>query len=95
MAMVKYEGMLLLMPNLNQEQQKQIMDRLIEKITAAGGQITSSKNWGKRELAYRIAKQGEAVYYLVEFQSPPAALGELKKELRFNENVLRWLFVRR
>lgn len=67
-------------------------EELIKKL---GGSIEKSHNFGRRRLAYRIGRQQEGVYHLVSFQLPPAQLDELKRVLRLNEAIVRFLILNR
>ncbi len=69
--------------------------QLEDPIQKLGGHIDRSTSWGRRRLAYRIARQQEGVYHLVQFQLPPPQLEELKHLLRLNENIVRFLILNR
>ena len=69
--------------------------QLEDPIQKLGGSIDRSTSWGRRRLAYRIARQQEGVYHLVQFQLPPPQLEELKHLLRLNENIVRFLILNR
>jgi small subunit ribosomal protein S6 len=66
-----------------------------EPIRKLGGRIEQSVSWGRRRLAYRIGHQVEGTYQLVQFQLPPAQLDELKRLLRLNESLVRFLVLKR
>ena len=65
-----------------------------EPIRKLGGQIEQSVSWGRRRLAYRIGRQQEGAYQLVRFRLPAEQLGELKRLLRLNESIVRFLVLR-
>ena len=64
------------------------VEDLIKKL---GGQIRQSASWGRRRLAYPIARQQEGTYYLLQFQIAPDRLMELKRLFRLNETIVRFL----
>lgn len=74
----------------------------VEEMTAAfskilkdnGGKIVKTENWGLRTLAYRINKARKGHYVLIESDSPGPAVIELERNMRFNEDVLRFMSVR-
>jgi small subunit ribosomal protein S6 len=45
--------------------------------------------WGKRRLAYEIAKHAEGIYVVVDLKAEPATVSELDRQLSLNESVLR------
>ena len=45
--------------------------------------------WGKRRLAYEIAKHAEGIYAVVDVKAEPATVSELDRQLNLNESVLR------
>jgi ribosomal protein S6 len=52
-----------------------------------------AEDWGMRDLTYRIKKQRRGYYVRLEYDSTPAALKELERNLRLSEDVLRFLSV--
>jgi len=66
-----------------------------DPIQKLGGHIDSSASWGRRRLAYRIAHQQEGVYHLIQFHLEPQRLDELKRALRLNEHIVRFLILNR
>ena len=45
--------------------------------------------WGRRRLAYEIAKHAEGIYAVVDVKAEPATVSELDRQLNLNESVLR------
>lgn len=62
-------------------------------ITNNKGTITSEDNWGKKRLAYRIAKEDFAVYVHMEIQLPAASVAKVDSTLNITDSVLRHLLV--
>ncbi|MBR5269326.1 MAG: 30S ribosomal protein S6, partial [Anaerotignum sp.] len=52
-------------------------------------------DWGKRKLAYEIAKVNEGFYSFTTFEAPAAAPAEIEARMRIMENVLRYLIIRK
>lgn len=67
----------------------------VKKIIADnGGIIKEEKSWGERKLAYKIKKFISAYYYHLEFNlKEKKVLSKLKKQLNFNENIIRYLLL--
>jgi len=66
-----------------------------EPIRKLGGRLDHSSSWGRRRLAYRIARQQEGVYHLFQFHLGPEQTGELKRLLRLHETIVRFLLLNR
>lgn len=88
-----YEGMFLLRVEATQEQTDRSVQQIRETITKCGGAVTAQQMWGRRKLAYPIAKQREGVYLLTHFTAAPATIPSLEQALRVNETLLRSLII--
>lgn len=67
----------------------------VEKIvTDNGGKITKSDNWGKKKLAYQIAKQDQAVYVFYTVELPPEGVRKVEATLNITDEVIRYLISR-
>jgi small subunit ribosomal protein S6 len=89
-----YEIMLMLDPELADERQNEIVARARE-LVEKGGVWHGHEPWGRRKLAYEIAKKAEASYHLLYFDCDPATLDELTRVLRITEGSMRQMAVRR
>ena len=56
--------------------------------TTIGG-VDKVDIWGRRRLAYEIAKHAEGIYAVVDVKAEPATVSELDRQLNLNESVLR------
>ncbi len=74
------------------------VDTLVEAFTAIvqeqGGKVTKKEYWGLRNLAYRIKKNRKGHYVLFNLDAPAAAVNELERNMRINEDIIRFLSVR-
>ena len=71
-----------------------LLTQLGEQVKSLGAEVVKMENWGKRRLAYDIRKQREGTYAVFEISAEPAMVKELERQLRLNENVLRFLSTR-
>ena len=78
----EYEALVILKTTGTDAELAQAVHQLEEPIKKLGGQIDSSVSWGRRRLAYWIARQNEGHYHLVQFRILPNQLNELKRLLR-------------
>lgn len=92
--MASYEVMYILVPNLEDEAYAAANQRFSDLITENGGRVDKVDVWGKRRLAYELKKRREGYYTLIYFDAPAAAVKELDRVLRINENILRHMIVR-
>jgi small subunit ribosomal protein S6 len=76
---------------LTDEESAALLTQLGETVKGLGAEITKVENWGKRRLAYDINKQREGTYAVVEVSAEPAMIKEFERQLKLNENVLRFL----
>lgn len=93
--MKAYELLLMFNPTLDDEARTALTDKAQALVTADGGVVDNVDDWGKRKLAYEIAKLHDAYYTLVEFHSEPAGIAEIDRVLRITDGVVRFMIVRR
>ncbi len=63
-------------------------------IVADGGKITKTEPWGLRTMAYRINKNKKGHYVLLNIDATPAAIAEMERNMKLNEDVLRFMTIR-
>jgi len=91
----EYEALIILKATGTDAEAAQAVAQVEEPIKKLGGQIDGSKPYGRRRLAYRIARQQEGYYHFVEFRLATEQVDELKRLLRLNEAVVRFLILNR
>ena len=89
--MTTYEILLMLDPEGAEAHQDDVIARLRELVEKGGGTWRSHDAWGRRRLAYEIAKKPEGVYHLVVFESSPETLDEISRVLKIDDVVMRHL----
>lgn len=93
--MNEYEIMLLLDPELSEDRQTEIVARARDLVEKDGGAWQGHEPWGRRKLAYEIAKKSEAYYHLLYFDAGTETLDELTRVLRITDGAVRHMAVRR
>ena len=83
-----YEIVFLVHPDQS-EQVPAMVERYRGIITAAGGAIHRFEDWGRRQLAFPIAKVHKAHYVLMNVECDKATLDELTGSFRFSDAVIR------
>ena len=89
-----YETVLIARNELTQQQVEAVADQVTAILTEAGGEVKKREYWGLRGLAYRIKKNRKAHYTLLNIEAPSAAVLEMERQMRINEDVLRFMTIR-
>ena len=90
--MRSYELGVVLHPALEEASVTEAVEK-VSQYLKAGGTVTSVNVWGKRRLAYQIRRQQEGTYVFLQAQLEARAIRELERNLKLDENVLRYLLV--
>ncbi|PYM20389.1 MAG: 30S ribosomal protein S6 [Candidatus Rokuibacteriota bacterium] len=86
-----YEILVIADPRPTEEEVAALLTQLGEQVKTLGAEVVKMENWGKRRLAYDIRKQREGTYAVFEVSAEPAMVKEFERQLRLNEQVLRFL----
>ena len=89
-----YECVFIARNDVTQQQVDGIADHVASLMEADGGAVKKREYWGLRSLAYRIKKNRKGHYMLLGLDAPPASITEMERQLRLNEDVLRFLTLR-
>ena len=89
-----YEIVFLVHPDQS-EQVPAMVERYQGMVTASGGAIHRSEDWGRRQLAHPINKIHKAHYVLLNVECDFPVIEEIKAAFRFNDAVLRHLVISR
>lgn len=90
-----YEVMVILDPDLEEKTVKPSLDTFLNVVKKDGGAVNGVDVWGRRRLAYDIAKKSEGIYAVMDLNCSAAAVAELDRQLSLNEAVLRTKVIRR
>lgn len=89
-----YEHVIITRPDISSAQVEELVNDTIRKFENLGGKAGKTEYWGLRNLAYRVQKNRKAHYSLIEIDAPAAAIHEIERQHRINEDVLRYMSVR-
>jgi small subunit ribosomal protein S6 len=92
-----YELMVVLDPNLDEAGIEALTSRISNMVTQRGGSVESVESaapWGRRRLAYPIARYRDGFYVLSRLRLPPTVAAEIERSLKLTESVIRHLLVR-
>jgi small subunit ribosomal protein S6 len=91
----KYEAMIIVKPDLPEEEKKTLFNQISEAITKNKGTVSQTSVFlEKRKLYFPIKKQHDGMYYLVNFSVSPLAVKDISHAYSLNENILRTLFTK-
>ena len=89
-----YENVFIARQDISGAQAEALADSFAQLIADQGGEVKKRENWGLRNLAYRMKKNRKGHYVLFNIEAPVAAIAELERTMRINEDVLRYLTLR-
>ena len=89
-----YEVMLIVDPDVSEEEVTRLSENLQQIIADQGGTVTKNENMGRRQLAYPINHKNEGFYMLLEVDGSGREIAELERRMRVNDRVVRYLTVR-
>jgi small subunit ribosomal protein S6 len=89
-----YEHIFLARQDVSAQQVEELTGHLKGVIEQLGGKITKTEQWGVKSLSYRLRKNRKAHFILLNVDAPPAAINEVERQERLNEDVLRYLTIR-
>ncbi len=89
-----YECVFIARQDISSNQVEGLVSQLSSIIEEGGGRVAKTEMWGLRNLAYRINKNRKGHYALLNLDAPAAAVHEMERSMRINEDVLRYLTIR-
>ena len=90
----EYETIYILRPNTPNEGVAEVNTRIKGVIEGMGGKIIKVDNWGKRRLAYEVAKERKGIYLYWQYLAQPGVVEETERNLRMLDSVIRYLTVK-
>ena len=93
-SLYPYEILVIIDPRPTDEEVVALLGRLVDNVKGLGAEVGKAESWGKRRLAYDLRKQREGTYAVIECAAEPAAIKEFERQLRLNEQVLRFMTTR-
>jgi len=89
-----YEHVFLSRQDLSPQQVEELTTQFKGVLEGLGGKVSKSEYWGVKSLTFRIRKNRKAHFSMFNVDAPPAAIAEVERQQRINEDVLRYLTVR-
>ena len=89
-----YENLFIVKPDATEEEVDHLVEQMSKSVTSAGGTVDKVDKWGKRRLAYRVEKNREGYYVLIQFTAGAEVVHEFERRLRVQDSVIKFLTVR-
>ncbi len=92
--MALYEHIYLARQDLSVAQIEELTKKYTQMLEENGGSVTKHEYWGVKPLAYRMNKNRKAHFTLLNIDAPHAAVAEVERQMRINEDVLRFMTIK-
>ena len=89
-----YETVFIARQDIPAQEAEALAERFSGIVTEGGGSVARCEYWGLRTLAYRIKKNRKGHYTMLHIDAPSDAVSEMERNMRLNEDVLRYLTIR-
>ena len=89
-----YEHVFIARQDVSAPQVDGLTEDFAKLIEDQGGKVTKKEYWGLRSLSYKIKKNRKGHYVLMNLDAAPDAVLEMERQMRLNEDVLRYLTIR-
>jgi small subunit ribosomal protein S6 len=88
-----YETVFIARQDISAKAAEDLAKGFVKIVNDNGGKTKNTESWGLRSLAYKIKKNRKGHYTLMHFDAPPPAIAEMERNMRLNEDVLRYMTV--
>jgi len=89
-----YDIVVLLTPDLSEEEAAKVAADYRKLLTDGGAEITRDESWGRRRLAFPILRKREAYYHHFQVRAESSLVTEVERRMKLSDQVLRHLAVR-
>lgn len=89
-----YETLYIINSTLEEEANKNVVEKFKTLIQNSGGEVTDINEWGKRKLAYTVKEMNEGYYVLMHFKAEPAVVQDLERVFKITDEVIRYLITK-
>ncbi len=91
--MKNYELLAIFKPSLDSEELDKIVDKISEDVKSMKGSVSSVDKMGRKKLAYDVQGYRDGYFTTMIVSLPAEAVVDFKRNLKLNENVLRFMFM--
>jgi small subunit ribosomal protein S6 len=86
----EYETIYVLRQDVDPDSADKVAARVADVVSRENGKLVKVETWGRRKLAYTVAKQRRGIYYYLKYLGGGAVVNELERNLRMLDNVLKF-----
>jgi small subunit ribosomal protein S6 len=86
----EYETIYILRPDVDPDTADKVQGRVAEVVSRDNGKLVKVEAWGRRKLAYPVAKQKKGVYVYVKYVGRGGLVHELERNLKLQDSVLKF-----
>ena len=91
--MKKYELLAIFKPSLDSDELDKAVDKISSDIKSAKGEVSSVDKMGRKKLAYDLQGYRDGFFTTMIVSLPADAIVEFKRNLKLNDNILRFMFM--
>ena len=91
--MNKYESVVIINPNVDEEGIKSLVQKF-ETLINTDGKVEKAEELGKRKLAYEVKKNKEGYYVIFHFEANTSLIAELERNYRITDEVIKFMTVK-
>lgn len=91
--MNKYESVIIVNPNVDEEGIK-ALEKKFTDIINNDGKLEKIDNLGKRKLAYEVKKNNEGIYLVLTFEANAGLIEELQRNYRITDEVIKFIVIK-
>jgi small subunit ribosomal protein S6 len=92
--MALYESTFIARRDISAQDVTKLTEQFSTIVTSNGGKVVKSEYWGLRNMAYKVKKNKKGHYVMLGLDAPSAAVKEMERNMRLNEDVIRNLTIR-
>ncbi len=92
--MNKYESVVIINPNVEENALKELIERF-QTLINTDGKVEKVTEIGKKKLAYEIKKNTEGYYVVYDFEANPSLIAELERNYRITDQVIKFIVVKK
>jgi small subunit ribosomal protein S6 len=92
--MRRYESVIILDPDLPDDDIQAFTNRYTELIRSYGGDIIKVDDWGLKKLAYLVKKREKGRYVFFDYAGVPELIHEMERQFKISEEVIKFLSIK-
>ncbi len=91
--MRRYETIVIVDPDIGEEQRAPVFDRIRELVPQKGGLVVEFDEWGARKMAYEVKKKKRGYYLRVDYCGTGDLVNEMERQFRIDDRVLKYMTI--